>query len=186
MLLYRYSGHRRRPAATSAAVDSRNSVAAGVRSDLGSEFGPSTQSPLLATRRAALCWRARQQSASCKIRGFRHRQAKSKALRDTHLLNARHRASRHRRGAVGITTMTSHVDDGVLQRRMTQPPPRAIRQSRAILYAPSTETHAETAKSALGRAEPRLITSVHTPHVRPVAVHAGLKLGQRLRPVIYR
>jgi len=70
MLLYRYSGHRRRPAATSAAVDSRNSVAAGVRSDLGSEFGPSTQSPLLATRRAALCWRARQQSASCKSAGF--------------------------------------------------------------------------------------------------------------------
>ena len=185
MLLYRYSGHRRRPAATSAAVDSRNSVAAGVRSDLGSEFGPSTQSPLLATRRAALCWRSRQQSASCKIRGFRHRKAKSKALRDTHLLNARHRASRHRRGAVGITTMTSHVDDGVLQRRrMTQHagPPRS---AAAILLAPAHETHAETCngKICTRACRSRLITSVrtpHTPHVRPVAVHAGLKLGQQL------
>ena len=68
MLLYRYSGHRRRPAATSAAVNSRNSVAAGVRSDLRSEFGPSSR--LSATRRAALCWRARQQSASCKSAAF--------------------------------------------------------------------------------------------------------------------
>ena len=108
MLLYRYSGHRRRPAATSAAVDSRNSVAAGVRSDLGSEFGPSTQSPLSdASRRAVLACAPAERFMQ--IRGFRHRKAKSKALRDTHLLNARHRASRHRRGAVGITTMTSHV-----------------------------------------------------------------------------
>ena len=91
------------------------------------------------------------------IRGFRHRKAKSKALRDTHVLNARHRASRHRRGAVGITTMTSHVDDGVLQRRMTQPPPRvsaACHPFTPLIMTPRIYiSHAETAKSALGRAE---------------------------------
>jgi hypothetical protein len=37
---------------------------------------------------------------------------------------------------------------------------------------PFTETQANGKISAL-------ITSVHTPHVRPVAVYAGLKLGQQ-------
>ena len=45
---------------------------------------------------------------------------------------------------------------------------------------PQAETHAETEICTRPRRTPGSSLSVHTPHVRPVAVHAGLKLGQRL------